>query len=71
LEVVNHQEECEWSGREGDNGRGLVTKWRILFEYDILQIGRVRWMFLQAVLRQDMSWYDTNKTANFASRITE
>ncbi|PNF32773.1 hypothetical protein B7P43_G04483 [Cryptotermes secundus] len=35
------------------------------------QIGRVRWMFLQAVLRQDMSWYDTNKTANFASRITE
>ncbi|KAJ9598418.1 hypothetical protein L9F63_010893, partial [Diploptera punctata] len=35
------------------------------------QICRVRWLFLQAVLRQDMSWYDTSKTANFASRITE
>ncbi|XP_021920941.1 multidrug resistance protein homolog 49-like isoform X2 [Zootermopsis nevadensis] len=35
------------------------------------QIGRVRKLFLQAVLRQDMTWYDTTKTANFASRITE
>ncbi|XP_069680453.1 multidrug resistance protein homolog 49-like [Periplaneta americana] len=35
------------------------------------QIGRVRWMFLQSVLRQDMAWYDTSKTSNFASRITE
>ncbi|XP_015115150.1 multidrug resistance protein homolog 49 isoform X1 [Diachasma alloeum] len=35
------------------------------------QIARVRRMFLKAVLRQDMSWYDTNTSTNFASRITE
>lgn len=35
------------------------------------QISRVRKMFLKAVLRQDMSWYDTNTSTNFASRITE
>ncbi|XP_043290091.1 multidrug resistance protein homolog 49 isoform X2 [Venturia canescens] len=35
------------------------------------QIARVRRMFLQAVLRQDMAWYDTNTSTNFASRITE
>lgn len=35
------------------------------------QIARVRRMFLQAVLRQDMSWYDTTTSTNFASRITE
>lgn len=35
------------------------------------QIARVRKMFLRAVLRQDMTWYDTNTSTNFASRITE
>lgn len=35
------------------------------------QITRVRKMFLRAVLRQDMTWYDTNTSTNFASRITE
>ncbi|XP_011684594.1 PREDICTED: multidrug resistance protein homolog 49 isoform X2 [Wasmannia auropunctata] len=35
------------------------------------QISRVRKMFLKAVLRQDMSWYDTNTSTNFASRINE
>jgi hypothetical protein len=35
------------------------------------QIARVRKMFLKAVLRQDMAWYDTNTSTNFASRITE
>lgn len=35
------------------------------------QISKVRKMFLKAVLRQDMSWYDTNTSTNFASRITE
>lgn len=35
------------------------------------QIARVRKMFLKAVLRQDMTWYDTNTSTNFASRITE
>ncbi|KAL0111878.1 hypothetical protein PUN28_013228 [Cardiocondyla obscurior] len=35
------------------------------------QISRVRKMFLRAVLRQDMSWYDTNTSTNFASRINE
>lgn len=35
------------------------------------QISRVRKMFLKAVLRQDMAWYDTNTSTNFASRINE
>ncbi|XP_069680452.1 multidrug resistance protein homolog 49 isoform X2 [Periplaneta americana] len=35
------------------------------------QVSRVRKLFLEAVLRQDMTWYDTTKTSNFASRITE
>lgn len=35
------------------------------------QISKVRKMFLRAVLRQDMAWYDTNTSTNFASRITE
>ncbi|XP_066999667.2 multidrug resistance protein homolog 49 [Anabrus simplex] len=34
------------------------------------QIGRIKKLFLQSVLRQDMSWYDTNNTADFASRMT-
>ncbi|XP_011646882.1 multidrug resistance protein homolog 49 isoform X1 [Pogonomyrmex barbatus] len=35
------------------------------------QINRVRKMFLKAVLRQDMAWYDTNTSTNFASRIND
>ncbi|KAG5333271.1 MDR49 protein, partial [Acromyrmex heyeri] len=35
------------------------------------QISRIRKIFLKAVLRQDMSWYDTNTSTNFASRINE
>ncbi|XP_063224733.1 multidrug resistance protein homolog 49-like [Bacillus rossius redtenbacheri] len=35
------------------------------------QINRVRKLFLQAVMRQDMAWCDTNSTANFASQLTE
>ncbi|MFN9944772.1 MAG: ABC transporter transmembrane domain-containing protein [bacterium] len=27
--------------------------------------------FFKAVLRQDISWYDTNTTTDFASRMTE
>ncbi|KAK2584732.1 hypothetical protein KPH14_007064 [Odynerus spinipes] len=48
-----------------------------IFTVDLLntaafrQIARVRKMFLRAVLRQDMAWYDTNTSTNFASRITE
>ncbi|KAJ4452139.1 hypothetical protein ANN_03657, partial [Periplaneta americana] len=44
---------------------------RFHFYLSYSPIGRVRWMFLQSVLRQDMAWYDTSKTSNFASRITE
>lgn len=48
-----------------------------IFTVDLLnvaafrQIAKVRRMFLRAVLRQDMTWYDTNTSTNFASRITE
>ncbi|XP_018059638.1 PREDICTED: multidrug resistance protein homolog 49-like isoform X2 [Atta colombica] len=48
-----------------------------IFMIDVLniaasrQISRIRKIFLRAVLRQDMSWYDTNTSTNFASRINE
>ncbi|XP_058456656.1 multidrug resistance protein homolog 49 [Malaya genurostris] len=35
------------------------------------QISRIRQLFLQAVLRQDMTWYDLNSDDNFAVRITD
>ncbi|XP_066999280.2 multidrug resistance protein homolog 49 isoform X2 [Anabrus simplex] len=36
-----------------------------------MQIGRVRRLFLTAILRQDMAWFDTNNSSMFASRLTE
>lgn len=35
------------------------------------QISRIRKLFLRAVLRQDMTWYDLNSDDNFAVRITD
>ena len=32
---------------------------------------KIRKEFLAAVLRQDISWFDTNTTSDFASRMTE
>ena len=35
------------------------------------QVFYIRCKFLQAVLRQDIAWYDTNTANDFASRMTE
>ncbi|XP_073952681.1 multidrug resistance protein homolog 49-like [Choristoneura fumiferana] len=35
------------------------------------QISRIRKLFLQAVLRQDMSWFDTDSEFNLASKMSE
>lgn len=35
------------------------------------QISKVRKLFLQSVLRQDMTWFDLNTSDNFAVRMTE
>ena len=35
------------------------------------QVFRIRGEFLRAVLRQDIAWYDTNTSTDFASRLTE
>ena len=35
------------------------------------QVRRIRKEFLAAVLRQDIAWFDTNTTSDFASRMTE
>jgi ATP-binding cassette subfamily B (MDR/TAP) protein 1 len=35
------------------------------------QISKIRKLFLQSVLRQDMTWYDLNTNDNFAVRMTE
>lgn len=34
------------------------------------QAFRIRCMFMQAVLKQDMAWFDTHQTGDFATRIT-
>ncbi|GLH05846.1 Uncharacterized protein GBIM_11401 [Gryllus bimaculatus] len=35
------------------------------------RVGRVRRLFLRAVLRQEMAWFDTRDPSSFASRLTE
>lgn len=35
------------------------------------QITRIRKLFLQSILRQDMTWYDLNTSDNFAVQMTE
>lgn len=35
------------------------------------KVYRLRSKFLQAILRQDVGWYDTKASNDFASRITE
>ncbi|XP_017054076.1 multidrug resistance protein homolog 49 [Drosophila ficusphila] len=35
------------------------------------QIDRIRKVFLEAMLRQDIAWYDTSSGSNFASKMTE
>ncbi|XP_048487595.1 multidrug resistance protein homolog 49 [Plutella xylostella] len=35
------------------------------------QLQRIRMLFLNAVLRQDMAWYDTDTSFNLASRMSE
>lgn len=34
------------------------------------QAFKIRCMFMRSVLRQDIGWFDTNKTGDFASRLT-
>ena len=36
-----------------------------------VQVHRVRILYLKSVLGQDMTWYDTQTTNNFASKMTE
>ncbi len=35
------------------------------------KVFRIRGLFLQSILRQDIGWYDTNQTGDFASKMTE
>ena len=35
------------------------------------QVHKVRILYLRAALGQDMTWYDTQTTANFAAKMTE
>ncbi|KAI8127489.1 Multidrug resistance protein like protein 49 [Lucilia cuprina] len=49
----------------------LAIAVNILNRVALNQIGRVRKLFLEAILRQDMSWFDTSSGNNFASKMTE
>lgn len=43
-----------------------------IFNYTALrQITRIRVKFFQAMVRQEMAWYDNTSDNNFASRLTE
>ena len=35
------------------------------------QVFRIRRLFFKSVMRQDIGWYDTHQTSDFASRMTE
>ena len=35
------------------------------------QVHRIRGLFFKSVLRQDIGWYDTHQTTDFAVRMTE
>ena len=35
------------------------------------QVYKIRGLFLQSILRQDIGWYDTHQTGDFASKMTE
>jgi hypothetical protein len=35
------------------------------------QVHRIRGLFFKAVLRQNIAWYDTHKTGDFAGKLTE
>ncbi|XP_055916390.1 multidrug resistance protein homolog 49 [Eupeodes corollae] len=57
---------------------GGVAEWILLaIAVDIMnavalkQIRRIRTLFLESILRQDMSWYDTSSGNNFSSKMTE
>uniref|UniRef100_A0A1A9USS9 ABC-type xenobiotic transporter n=1 Tax=Glossina austeni TaxID=7395 RepID=A0A1A9USS9_GLOAU len=43
----------------------------ILNKSALKQISRVRKLFLESILRQDMSWFDTNSGNNFAGKMAE
>uniref|UniRef100_A0A2A4JRP4 ABC-type xenobiotic transporter n=1 Tax=Heliothis virescens TaxID=7102 RepID=A0A2A4JRP4_HELVI len=43
-----------------------------IFNYMALrQVDRLKAMFLRAVLRQDITWYDLNTTMNFATKVSD
>ena len=44
---------------------------QIFGSHSFHQVFRIRGEFLRAVLRQDIAWYDTNTSTDFASRLTE
>ncbi|XP_035227949.1 ATP-dependent translocase ABCB1-like, partial [Stegodyphus dumicola] len=51
----------------------LVTKYVMVSCFSIAaanQIFRIRCMFMESILKQDIGWFDTNKTGDFASRIS-
>ncbi|XP_037948001.1 multidrug resistance protein homolog 49-like isoform X1 [Teleopsis dalmanni] len=57
---------------------GALAEWLFLaIAVDLLnhvalkQTSRIRKLFLEAILRQDISWYDTNSGNNFATKMTE
>ena len=35
------------------------------------QVFKIRRLFLQASLRQDIGWYDTHQTTDFAAKLAE
>ena len=47
------------------------TKKYKIKSYLKIQVHRVRILYLRSVLGQDMTWFDTQTTNNFASKMTE
>ncbi|KFM57755.1 Multidrug resistance protein 1, partial [Stegodyphus mimosarum] len=51
----------------------LITKYIMVSCFSIAaanQVFRIRCMFMESILKQDIGWFDTNKTGDFTSRIS-
>uniref|UniRef100_A0A1B6E6B2 ABC-type xenobiotic transporter n=1 Tax=Clastoptera arizonana TaxID=38151 RepID=A0A1B6E6B2_9HEMI len=49
---------------------GVISIWCLNYA-SLHKVGRIRRVFLQAILRQDLSWHDTQNTGAFATKFTD
>ena len=43
----------------------------LIFVFAECQVFKIRGLFFKAILRQDIGWYDTHQTGDFAAKMAE